>query len=729
MADTIYEGTSEGVKSLVDGYIEYGKSVIIARAIPDLRDGQKVVNRRILYSLKLAKADMMTKSGTVVGVALGIHPHGDSSVYQAMCLMTDENESCNVPYVCGMGNLGKVYSNGKPAQMRYTKVKKSPFYNDLFKDDEVMKMIPSEEGDGFEPEVLNAIYPVVLVNGAQGIAVSAGTMLPSFNLIEVLDLTLKYIKTGGKLTYDDMIAPDFSSGGVLVGNKEEIAKIMTTGKGRLKVRAKVEIVGASILVKEVPVGKTAEGIVKAISEAGYDGIKSVFDTQGRNSQAHVTIVCKSKRVVESVLMQLYSAGILQSTFASNILVINGKDPKILGVYDIIGEWYKWRKEVLAEKFNKALDSVKEEGRLLRVLMKLINDKPLKDEFVRLATSEGKAPAIDYLAKNLKGATREDCSWIHDRGLGVFHRGGSYAQRLDNIEKSERSWKGYLSDLDGYIIDELSTLRRERAGMFPRKTLVTNKDYKFSKIVVNEEVVDETDCVFTLMKSGFLTKGRVVVEGDDVIRSIKAKANSILIGFDNYGRILRVVGSEIPYTSSGDVGVYLPRYFGCENLVEQFGYKVLYLCLLDGSKKTLIYRDGFIGTFDTSEHLGKKNTKVIANGVCRAVRDKLVAVYEEGEIPDYLLFADDSGRNLKLGVVVMGDVREAGRTSRAKVLGGSDINAIYMKDFRGMELVKYISNPDDYIGKLKVFHGEFLGDPGELETGFYYDLCPDIVNQG
>lgn len=722
---SIYNGPSTSFGTLVDGYMDYSEEVILRRAVPELRDGMKKVQRRILYAMHAGKMDQsLVKSLKIVGDAGKIHPHGDSSVYNAMCLMTDENGTNNISFIHGFGNLGKVYSSIKPAHQRYTKAMLNDFSGDLFRDKDVMELIPSEEGDGVEPKVLNAIYPVILVNGASGIAVGTGTMMPSFNFNDVLELTIKRIRNG-KLDIEDAIIPDFPTGGILVCNREEIAKIMLTGVGKLKIRAKVEIEGADILVKEVPIGKTAEGIVKAIEMAELKDVKEANVTLGRNSPAHVVITCKTKRAVESVLMQLYQRNILQNTFSSNMLVVNGDKPDMLGVYGIVDEWYKWRKDVLKGKFEKLIKDVQAEKHQLTSLMNVINNEEVKDEFVRLATKVGKQDAVAYLKENVPDITNAECDWIFDRGLGVFHRGGTYANRLVNLIESEKAWNKNLSDLDAYIISELEDLLAKRRGMFPRKTEVTYKDYRFSKISDSNEIEDDSYCVYTLMKNGFLTKDRYERTGDGVLATIKAQANSILIGFDNYGRVLRVVGSEIPFTGS-DNGVYLPKYFGVESEVEQeFGYRILYLNVLDGTKKTLVYRDGYIGFFDTSEFVGKKNIKIIAKGVCTAVRDQLLEIYEEDEVPEYLLLADDTTDKIKLGVVVMDTVPERSRTSRAKVLSGNDINTKYLKGFNGLDLARYIENPDSLIGKLKVFKGEWYGEPEEIEDGFYLEYCQDI----
>ena len=717
----LYSGESEGFTELVEGYVDYAKEVISARAIPDVRDGQKPVNRRILYSAYLNKKNYMRKCASVVGEALGLHPHGDSSVYGALVLMSDENGTNNIPLFNGMGNLGKSYSSEAPAQMRYPKVMLNSNADLFFKDKEVIDLMPAEEGEGEEPKVLNAIFPIVLVNGTSGIAVSASTQLPSFNFHDVIDLTIKYVKEG-KLEISDVIYPDFSTGGVLVCNEAEVAKLMVTGKSKLKVRAKVEIEGKNILVKEVPTGKSIEGIMRAIDRAEIREISDVTQTVGRGSKALVTITCKTKKVVEQVLMLLYQKNILQNTFSSNMLVVMDGDPQIVSVHKVIETWYKWRLTVLEKKFNKLIDGLQGEKVILSYFLRLLDNEEWKETFIEKVTKQGTDEGVKYLKSIMEGIPYDVCTWIVGRAISAYHRGGTYRTRYDNILASEETYKYNLEHLDEYIIKELSDLKKSKSGEFSRKTEISYKDYKFSKITDSEVIEDTSYCVYTLYKNGFLTKTREVVKNEDVLCSIPAQANSILIGFDNYGRVLRVIGKEIPFTPYGDNGVYMPKYFDASF---QEDYRVLYLSLLDGSKKTLIYRDGYIGFFDTNEFLGKKNIKAIANGVCLAVKDKLLHIYEENEVPDYLVLADDSGSKTKLGVVVMEDVPERSRLSRAKVLSGTDINTEYMHGFKGMELMTFMSNPDSYIGKLKIFKDDIYDDSVELGQGDYLGICVDF----
>lgn len=721
----LYDGSSDGAKEVVDGYVDYAMNIISARAIPDVRDGLKKVTRRILYTAyNDKKNDRFQKSAKLVGDTMGnLHPHGDGAIYGAMVLMTDENGSCNVPFLHARGGMGSVNLSDKPSAMRYTNWMINKYTHELFKAPEVMKMIPSEEGEGFEPEVLNASFPVVLVNGASGIAVATGTRMPSFNFHDVLDLVVKYIENDGKLTTDDMIIPDFPTGGVLVCNNTEIAKIMLTGKGKLKVRAKVEIEGNAILVKEVPFGKTVENIVDNINKANIREITKVSNLTGRGARAFIKIICKSKKVVEQVLMELYQKNILQNVFASSMLVINGGEPQIVGVFDVVKIWYDWYCDLMKKHFKATIDGLQEEKTTLSYFIQLTDNEEWKDEYIRLCTKVGEGEADEYLRSVLEGIPESTVSWIRGRRISAFNRGGKYRTRYETLLQLEEDCKYNIDHTAMYVRDEILALKKDNAKEFSRKTEVTYRDYRFSKVSDSYDVEDTSFCVYTLKKDGFLTKTRNFEDDGNVLCRIDARANSVLIGFDNFGRVLRIPGKEVPFTAPGDKGLYLPKYF---DATFEENYKVLYLSLLDGSKKMLVYRDGYIGFFDTSEYYGKKNIRVVSKGVCIAVMDKLLHVYEEEDIPDCLLLADDTKDKIRVGVVVIDGVIEKSRLSRTKVLSGTDIDTHYLKGFKGIQCAMFISNVDSYVGKLKVFKNEWLGNPEEVLDGDYLDICKDLV---
>lgn len=720
----VYVGTSDSFDFLTDCYLDYANEVICRRALQDLRDGQKKVNRRIIYSAYENRKPTKQKCIPFVADAVKLHPHGDQAVYGAFTLMTDENGSCNMPLFEGLGNLGKVFSSKKPADMRYPKAKVNKNLEEFFfKDKDVMHLIPAEEGEGSEPEVLNATFPIVLVNGTMGIAVSVGTKVPSFNFGDVIDLTVKYLEEG-KLDVSDIIVPDFPTGGVIVRNDAELAKIMATGKGKLKIRANVEIVGNQILVKEVPYGRTVESIKALIDNSGIKDIQYCTITVGRNSPSLMVIKCRSKRVVDFVLKELYRRNILQNVYASNIVVTEKEVPYILGVHKIIERWCAWRVGVVKEKFTNLLNSIQEEMLTLDYFTRLVQNPEWKANYTKLALYNTKADADGYLYEIFPDISQGICDWIRGRSISAFNNGGRYVKRLEELKEAEKYYQESLKNPEVYMINEMKELKENRAGEYERKTQVTYTDYKFSKIADSDDIEDDSYCVWTLRKDGFLMKTRDYqrsnFEEGEILSEFAGAANSILIGFDNFGRVLRVIGKEIPFTAYGDNGTYLPRYFDC---TFQEDYRVLYMGLLDGTKRMLVYRDGYIGFFDTSKYYGKRNIKIVNNGVCLAVYDKLLEVYEESDIPQQIMFADDTDDIVRVGIVTIEGLIEKSSLSRTKIFQG-EVNTPYLKEFNGMDVYNYLEKAEDYMGKFKVLKHEIYGDPSELRDGLYLDICLD-----
>jgi hypothetical protein len=235
--------------------------------------------------------------------------------------------------------------------------------------------------------------------------------------------------------------------------------------------------------------------------------------------------------------------------------------------------------------------------------------------------------------------------------------------------------------------------------------------------------DSSPCVYTLTAEGFLLKTREKVAKENILCQFDGQANSVLVGFDNFGRVLRVSGTEIEFTPIGTDGTYLPALFEASF---QDDYKVLYMGICDGTRRMLVYRDGYIGFFDTEEWFEKKVVKFISRGVCTAVMDKLLEVYEEHEIPQCIVLADDTGKNVKVGIVKTDAIPIRSRTSRAKVFNGTDIDTKYIKGMSYIEAMTYINNPNKYMGKLmKISDTTFIGDPSELEDGKYLEYCKDF----
>jgi DNA gyrase subunit A len=702
----LYNGDSAGVEMLTDGYIDYSFEVIARRAFPDLRDGLKPVGRRILYAIKTkVKGEGLSKCGTLVGRVMELHPHGDSSVYGALCTMTDINGTYNIPMFNGQGEFGRVYSKDKPAAMRYTKAKLSKYADDFFTDSVAMKLVPSEEGEGEEPIVLPVKIPMVLINGTNGMAVSVATNIPSFNTNEVLNLTIKGIQKGfDKLDVTDIIAPDFPTGGILVKDDGELAKIMRVGKGKLKVRAKVEIEGKNIIVKEVPVDRTVEGIIKSITDEDIYGVSEVRDITGFKSNGLINIQCKSKKVTEDVILKLYQTNILQNIYTSNINVIEDGKPYMLGVFEILERWVAWRRKIVEKKININYDSIRAEMTTLSYFIRLISNNEWRDKYVDLAVHKNRKEASDYLVEIFKDIPDETCTWINGRALSAFNNGGRYLTRYNELEALGKQYDAWLADIDSYIVAELKDYMQTKGRDFPRKTELTYKDYRFS-VSREEEAEDTSFCYYYLRNDNFIFKTRNVMSEENIVCKFSGAANSLIIGFDNFGRIIRIPGLEIPY---GNEGLYIPKFVEAPDDPNHV-YKILYMTNCDGKKVYLMYRDGYIGMIDTADFIGKKRSKILSNGVPLAVHDSLLDIIEEKDFPKFILLASDSGKHIKMGIVNTEDINWKSRSSRNKVLSGTtgfDIQ-YYSTCNDPLEILKTLSNAENYMGKLSMFRPEDL----------------------
>lgn len=720
MSNIIYNGSSEGFSKLCQGYVDYAIEVLARRSVPDLRDGLKPVSRRVLYACSQQKNiyENLTKCATLVGRALEYHPHGDSSVYKALCSMVDSNGSMNIPLFKGQGELGKVVSKASPAAMRYPKAKFKETAFDYFRDMSACKMVHAEEGQGYEPEVLPVRYPAALVNGTSGMAVSVSTTIPSFNFLDVVNLTQEYLKTGKMET---VIVPDFPTGGILVKNEFELYKLMHTGKGKLKVRAKVDIEGKTIHVKELPYGKTIESILDSLDSLDLQGIQGYRDATGRNTDTLIEITCKSLKVVDQVLMQLYKYRVLQSSIAGNMLFVENENPVFTGVYGVIERWVAWRKSIVKIKFEKELQSILPELEQLEYFMRLVQNEEWKSNMLNKLAYKSRKEGKEYLKEIFNDIPDSVCDWIIKRDVPAYNNGDRYAKRYSDLLENKKLYEHYLNDLEDYIYNDLEELKQTRHEFCARKTKATTLDYRFSSIR-DSEIEDDSYCVYTLFSDGFLTKTRDFITDSpkEIVAQVEAQANSTLIGFDCYGRLLRVFGTEIPFTKAGENGEYLPRYFGVDGIEGVEDYRVMYLGLLDGKKRMLVYRDGFVGFLDTSEWVGKKKVKIVQKGVDVNVYNALVEVLEEDEFSDYLVVAEDSGKQIRFGVTEIKSIREASRKSRAKVFGGNEVDIKYVATMTYMELLQYMEDPFHYLNKMKpIGKRAMYGDASVMKEGRYY----------
>lgn len=678
-----FSNLSQGVSTLIDGYIDYSREVIVNRALPDIRDGLKPVQRRVLWTLKVDKVKGKMKCAMIDGNVLKYHPHGNASVYQALALMTDNNGSLAFPLLAGQGDFGGFYKTDPPAADRYTEAGLSEYSSQFFGEMNGIRMIPNFDASLTEPEVLPVSFPAILVNSMSGIAVGFKSNIPSFNFNDVIDLTIEYLEKGECTT---VIAPDFVSGGFYVKNNKELMKLMRTGLAKLKLRGRVTIEGKEITVVEFPYGKTIQGIKKQIDTKDMNGVRSTGDFDDYDSGAGLWIDCTSKNRVDEVLYSLYKETDLQCNFNADITVIRNGEPIREGVWGIIADWCAWRREVLTKEYTVQLNACKESIKEARAFIEIVSNIEYRDEIRRLLDYEGTDAAEKFILEHYDNeiVTPDLASWAVRRGANNFRDGGKYKKQYSDLRPAIEDLENRLKNIDQVIINQLKNLKNTYGSRFPRRTEITNKDFEFSSS--NEvDVKDTNKCTYEF-KNGFLRKNMYASSSTDNDFVVEGLACDTLLAIDNRGRILRVYCEDLPYNNGVDMGTYLPRYFGFD---ETEDYRITWLGKLDGKTKMILYKDGNVGFIDTKEWLGvKRQVKVIEIGISTSIANLVGAVLDD--VPEMLFVTDTNG---KLGFEYTSNIKRKDRTAKTRVfnLKNSTLDSYYgCTEGQGMMLVNDLS---------------------------------------
>lgn len=697
---------TEGVRYLAKGYIDYAKEVISERAIVNLYDGLKPVNRRILYMAKVNKCDKaFRKSARLAGDTLALHPHGDSAIYKASVPMVDSSGYQAFPTLRGSGNFGDISSGRSASAPRYTEEMLHENAQEFFGEMNGIDMIPNFDATLSEPSVLPVSFPNVLVNASEGIAVGFSSKIPSFNFNDVIDLCIEYIENGECTTE---IAPDFVTRGYYIKNNKELRKLMHAGKASLKLRGKATVQGKNILITEVPFGKSVASLKKQIEDKEIKNIVSCGDISDYNNGTGLLIECRTKASVDEVLYSLYKDTDFQYSYNANIVVVQDGVPRTFGVFKVVQNWVEWRKKVVEKHLQAELESCKERMRDSEAFMKLIEMTEVKDEFVRRVSEEGKSKAIEWLREQVKGIIPDDeIEFVATRRLDAYHTGGKYAQQYASAKAELELIESELADINGTLIKQMERLKATYGALHERRTEITNVDYEFAK-EKEEPVKDMSPCVYA-MKDGFLKKMRYADTQNEYEMQFEGVASDILVAFDNYGRVLRVYAQDIELCSQYDTGVYLPRLL---ELGDDKDCKIMWIGRLDGTEKTLIYNDGTVGFIDTSEWVGSgRQVRVLKNGISTEAH-KIVMVLDE--LPEILMVMDDEGR---LSWVDTSTIKHKHRTARTRVWTLKKdhmLSAIWGGN--RVELLTLLSNSSNYEApKLKFLENDedFLGDGSEF----------------
>jgi len=702
---------TEGMDNLHRGYVDYAKEVIISRALPAMLDGLKPANRRLLYTAEKTMIKngnyLKQKSATLVGETMKIHPHGDASIYETLVPMTDNNGSMALPLFKGQGNFGKFNSTEPAGASRYTEVTLAEMASNYFGELDGIRMKPTEDASDVEPELLPVSFPAVLCNATSGIAVGFSSQIPSFNFNDVLDLTMEYLRTGECKT---IICPDFVSGGFYIKNNKELEKLMRTGKAKLKLRGRVERNDKYLTIVELPHGKTLQGIKKQIDSAEIPSIRgSVGDTSDFEHGTGLLVECTSKNRVDETLLALYRDSDLQYTFSARMMTILNDVPITKGVWGIIAEWVKWRRQVLITTYKVQLKKLEAERRDAEAFVTVTSDEKIKDHIVDLVIHKSTSEAVDYIVETFrdKGITRDLAQWIVGRSLSSFSKTSKYIERYKTLSDRINAINSSITNIDDVICAQLQALKDKYGAQCPRRTEISTTDYEF--VSEDENATKDTNTCQYIIKQGFLSKIRGSYVDTECDLHIEATASDILIAIDNRGRVLRIYCEDIPYTTT-DLGQYLPRYFGFE---EDESYRIWWLGKLDGSEKMILYSDGNVGFLKTSEWTGvERKVKVIEKGISVSSANSVAMVFEE--VPECLFVTSNSG---KLGFVNTDSIKRKNRTAKTRVFTmdeGEFIDTyalmspteaiVFVKnlDYYANTKLRYLETRDSLLGDIDMF---------------------------
>lgn len=560
----------EIAKEMKKSYIDYSMSVIVGRALPDVRDGLKPVHRRILYGMSqlgVTPDKPHKKSARIVGEVMGkYHPHGDSSIYDAMVRLA-QDFSTRYMLVDGHGNFGSVDGDGAAA-MRYTEARMTPFSLQMIRDieKETVDFIPNFDGEEKEPVVLPSRFPNLLVNGSNGIAVGMATSIPPHNLGEVIDATIELIDNS-EATVEDLMkhvkGPDFPTGAKILG-KSGMRQAYRTGQGKVKVRACCEIEETTrgrsqIIVTEIPFqvnkARLIEKIADLVRDKKIEGISDIRDESNRHGM-RIVIELKRDANPQITLNRLYKHTQLQESYSMIMLALVGKKPKILNLYEILSEYLNFQKEVVTrrtqhdlkkaearahilEGLRIALDNIDE---IIKIIRSSYNDAREK-LMERFGLSEIQAQAIlDMRLARLQGLEREKID-----------------KEYEELMKKIAYFKAILADeklLMGVIKDELTEIKDKYKD--PRRTKIVADVDDFD----DEDLVEEEQVAVTLTHLGYIKRvpadtykaqrrggkgitGITTRENDFVKDLIMTSTHDYLMFFTNTGKAHKIKAFEIP----------------------------------------------------------------------------------------------------------------------------------------------------------------------------------------
>ena len=694
------------VEKMEKSYIDYAMSVIAARALPDVRDGLKPVQRRILYAmieLNNGPDKPHRKCARIVGDTMGkYHPHGDSSIYEALVKLAQE-WSTRYPLIDGHGNFGSVDGDGAAA-MRYTEARLSKISMEMLADinKNTVDFVPNFDESEKEPKVLPARYPNLLVNGTSGIAVGMATNIPPHNLNETIDAVVKLIDNRVLEDRDTEIeellqivkGPDFPTGATILGRRG-IEEAYRTGRGKIKVRAVTDIEPMNsgkqrIVVTELPYmvnkAKLIEKIASLVKEKKIEGISELRDESDRNGM-RICIELKKDVNANVLLNQLYKHTQMQDTFGVNTLALVNGEPKVLNLHDMLYYYLEHQKEVVTRRTQYELNKAKERAHILEGLLKALDHIDEVIQIIRSSKNVAEAKGSLIERFGLSDAQSQAIVDMRLKALTGLER--------DRLENEYRELMARIAELEAILADEKQLLRvireeiliiKEKFGD-ERRTAIGFDDEELTI----EDLIPQEDTVIAMTKLGYIKrmtidnfksqnrggkgiKGMQTIDEDFIEELFMTTTHHYIMFFTNLGRVYRLKGYEIPESSRTARGTAIVNLLQLQPN-ERITAVIPIAQYDEGNFLFMATKNGTVKKTSIQEYENIRKSGLIAINLREG--DELIEVKTTDNTKDILLVT-------KLGQCIRfaeTDVRETGRAS----MGVIGMNLAEGDEIIGMQL--------------------------------------------
>lgn len=613
-------------ETLETNFMPYAMSVIMSRAIPEI-DGFKPSHRKLLYTMyKMGLlTGARTKSANIVGQTMRLNPHGDAAIYDTMVRLSTGYQALLTPFVESKGNFGKVYSRDMSyAASRYTEAKLAPICAEIFRDIDrsTVDFVDNYDGSMQEPSLLPTAFPNVLVSANLGIAVGMASQVCGFNLNEVCETTIAWLRDPEHDIISTMPAPDFPTGGEIVYDRADMESIYKTGRGSVKVRAKWRHLPKENIIEvyEIPYTTTTEAIIDKAAELIKAGkIREINDMRDETDLGGLKIAIELKRGVdpEKLMQKLFRLTTLQDSFSCNFNILVGGSPRVMGVAEILEEWTAWRTECVRRRVYHELEKKKEKLHLLQGLERILLDIDRAIGIIR--STELEAEVVPNLMVGF-GIDQIQAEYVAEIKLRNINR--EYILRrtaeTEELEKDIADLEDVLQSrrrVKNIIIDELKAINKK----YPvprRSSIVYASELEGDD---EEEQVEDYPVTLFLSREGYFKKitpqslrmsgEQKYKDGDSLRISLESSNRCDLLIFTDKQQIYKLRLADMEETKASALGVYLPSRLQMDD-----GENVLTMVAPGDYKRQLllVFENGKAARLECSAYETKTNRKKLVN---------------------------------------------------------------------------------------------------------------------